>query len=301
MFDRVTLTRDLVDARGGVLGRRGLVVSVSSVLERARCGGAARPTCVPDAQLAADLCRPLADPCYQHVFRDPTIQGAVVRALNAIRLPAALLDEFRALHTSDPARYRHALTTAAVAARLFVAVVGDAPALAAMATAGLLHDIGMRHVDPGLARNDDGLEAREVMDVASHPLLGGWHLAVVLGEHPAVDAALGHHWRSGHGYPSLTRPPSRSVEVVAVASAFAALTQERAFRSAPFDARGAVDVLVAEAKRGRADGTTVRLLVHALRNGRGELRAVRFGRERIGHAPAVNRHTRIEAQGAAPG
>ena len=78
-----------------------------------------------------------------------------------------------------------------------------------------------------------------------------------------------------------------------MASAFAALTQPRAFRSAPFDARGAADVLIRDVQLGRADATAVKLLVHALRNGRGKLRDLRFGRERIGHAPAVNRHSRI--------
>jgi HD-GYP domain-containing protein (c-di-GMP phosphodiesterase class II) len=175
---------------------------------------------------------------------------------------------------------------------MFVAAVGDAPAIAEMAAAGLLHDLGMRHVPAHVARKEEALEQLELMDVASHPLLGGWHLAVALGPHPAVEAALAHHWRGGHGYPCLRRPPSRSVEVVAVASAFAALTQARAFRSAPFDARGAVDVLVGEAKRGRADGTTVRLLVHALRGSGGEMKDVRFARSR-GQAPDVNHHSEI--------
>jgi hypothetical protein len=56
----------------------------------------------------------------------------------------------------------------------------------------------------------------------------------------------------------------------------------------------AADVLILESQSGRADVEAVRLLVHALRNGKGELRALRLGRERIGHAPAVNRHTRIQ-------
>jgi hypothetical protein len=38
---------------------------------------------------------------------------------------------------------------------------------------------------------------------------------------------------------------------------------------------------------------TVRLLVHALRGAKGDVRQVRFGRERLGHAPTVNRHTDI--------
>jgi hypothetical protein len=86
--------------------------------------------------------------------------------------------------------------------------------------------------------------------------------------------------------------------VIAVASAFTALTQPRAFRSAPYDGRGAADVLIADAAAGRADPDAVRLLVHALRNGKGELRVLRFGRERLGHAPAVNRHTPIRVASA---
>src|SRR3990172_5554201 len=93
--------------------------------------------------------------------------------------------------------------------------------------------------------------------------------------------------------PRLPRPPPRAVQVVAVASAFTALTQMRAFRSEPFDARGAADVLISETARSRADLNTVRLLVHALRGARGEVGLVSFGRERLGHAPVVNRYTDI--------
>jgi hypothetical protein len=43
----------------------------------------------------------------------------------------------------------------------------------------------------------------------------------------------------------------------------------------------------------RADGNTVRLLVHALRGATGAVRDVRFGRARLGHAPHVNSHSEI--------
>ena len=93
----------------------------------------------------------------------------------------------------------------------------------------------------------------------------------------------------------MASPPSRAVEAVVVASAFAALTQPRPYRSAPFDVRGAADVLVAEATVGHADESTVRLLVHALRGGTGDPRRIRFGVVREGHAPEVNRHAPVAA------
>jgi HD-GYP domain-containing protein (c-di-GMP phosphodiesterase class II) len=293
MFDRVVLPRDLVDAHGTVLAKRGFVLSVDVVQEVAQRAPALPRVALSETPVAEDLHLPLADPAYRHMFRSSSVQAAVARALLALRLPELLFDELVGLKVSDPARYRHGLTTAAVAARMIIAAVGDAPGLPDLAAAGLLHDLGMRHLSHHLVRNGDPLDGREVMDVASHPILGGWHLAGLLGAHPAVEAALSHHWRNGHGYPSLSRAPSRAAQVVAVASAFAALTQARAFRSEPFDARGAADVLVSEAAASRADVNTVRLLVHALRGASGEVRLVRFGRERLGHAPVVNRYTAI--------
>ncbi len=293
MFERVVLPRDLVDARGTVLAKRGLVISVEAVQEMARRAPALPRRALSETSVAEDLHLPLADPPYRHIFRGSGVQAAVARALLAARLPQQLFDELASLKVSDPARYRHGLTTGAVTVRMLIAAVGDAPALPDLAAAGLLHDLGMRHLSFHLVRNGDPLDGREMMDVASHPIVGGWHLASLLGSHPAVDAAVSHHWRNGHGYPSLPQAPSRAVQVVAVASAFVALTQARAFRSEPFDARGATDVLISEATASRADLNTVRLLVHALRGASGEVRQVRFGRERLGHAPVVNRYTAI--------
>ena len=147
-------------------------------------------------------------------------------------------------------------------------------------------------------RAGEELAPGEAEAIATHTLIGALQIASVLGEHPAVEAALSHHWRRGRGYPLLPRDPSPQSEVVAVASAFVALTQPRVFRSSAYEARGAADILIREATQGRADMETVRLLVHALRGGKGDAGALRFGRERMGQAPAVNRHRWLEGQAA---
>jgi HD-GYP domain-containing protein (c-di-GMP phosphodiesterase class II) len=295
MLERLILARDLVDSRGGVLAPAGVELSAASVRQAAAAAtpGPTRP--LADTFVASDLRLPLAAPVYRHLFRAGA-QDAVARALLAAELPDALWEELRAMRANDPARYWHALATSAVSVRMLLAALGEATFIARMAAAGLLHDLGFRHVSPHLARNGDLLSPGEMEEVATHPLLGAHHVALLLGDHPAVEVALAHHWRNGTGYPRLPAPPPRSVEVVAVASSFAALTQPRAFRSAPFDARGAADVLIVDAAAGRIDAEAVRLLVHALRDGKGDLLALRFGRERIGHAPAVNRHTPIQQQ-----
>ncbi|HQR30950.1 MAG TPA: HD domain-containing protein [Anaeromyxobacteraceae bacterium] len=293
MFDRVKLRRDLADCAGRVLARAGTVISVEGIAETARTARPGSATPMADTFVADDLPDVLADPAFAWLFRSPDVRESVRRVVEAAALPQQLVEEMAAAKLLDPVRYRHALSTAVVTARLILATAGTARASPQIAAAALLHDLGMRHVPPRLLLAPDSLHGEDAVEVAQHPILGAFQLARHLGEHPAVEAALAHHWRDGQGYPDLAARPSPTTEVVAVASAFAALTHGRAYRSEPYDARGAVDVLVAEAASGHADPFAVKLLVHALRDGNGEMRGLRFARARHGVAPDVNRHTRI--------
>jgi hypothetical protein len=295
MLDRISLRHDLIDCRGETLASKGFVISPQSIAEAA---GQARPAArvaLGDTAHAGEVAAPLADPAYKHLFGEDGPRRLVERALLDIRLPEVLFEELTAVRRANPALYRHGLATSAIAARMLLCAVGDGRGVPDQAAAGLLHDLGMRHAPMKLMRNRDPLTKAEVAEVAAHPLTGAYHLARLLGSHPAVAAAHAHHWRCGQGYPRLPAPPTRSTEVVAVASAFAALTQPRPFRSDRYDARAAADVLVADARAGTADANTVKLLVHALRGGHGDLRALRFGSNRGGQVPEVNRHTPVQA------
>ncbi len=300
MFDRLTLEHDLIDCRGQVLARRGFVVSPRSIAEAAAQAVHGPRLALADTPHRAEVLAPLDEPGYQHLFAEAGVREVVARALLEVRLPEVLFEELTAVQRANPALYRHGVATAAVAVRMLLAAVGDLKGVPDMAAAALLHDLGMRHVPMRLVRNRDRLTRLEAAEIAGHPLTGAYHLARLLGHHPAVAAAQAHHWRCGQGYPSLPAAPPRSAEVVAVASAFAALTQPRPFRSDAFEVRAAADVLVAEARAGTADTNTVKLLVHALRGGRGDPRSIRFGGNRGGQVPEVNRHTQVTAPAPPP-
>jgi HD-GYP domain-containing protein (c-di-GMP phosphodiesterase class II) len=293
MFDRVKLRRDLTDCGGRVLARSGTVISVESIAE---AGASARPgsgTPVSDTFMAEDLAEVLGEPALRFLLRSVEIESAVRRVVESATLPQPLVEEMAAARLLDPVRYRHALATALVTSRLILAAAGTARASPQIAAAALLHDIGMRHVPARVVSTPDSIHGEDALEVAQHPLLGAFHLACNLGNHPAVEAALAHHWRDGQGYPDLTERPSPTTEVVAVSSAYAAMTHGRAYRSEPYGARGAADLLVAEAASGHADPFAVKLLVHALRGGEGAMNGLRFARARQGISPDVNRHTRI--------
>ena len=285
MFDRLTLREDLVDCRGAVIAPRGLVVSSQTIAEAAERAAPAPRHRLSDTPLACDLSLPFEAPALSPLLGRDGIRGPVERTLHGVELPEPLLAELSALRLDEPGLYRHALLTAATAVRVFLAAVGQARALVDLAAAALLHDLGMRRLPGPILDGRDQLTSEQVHRISTHPLLGAYQLALHLGHHPAVAAAQAHHWRCGQGYPRLSSAPSRSIEVIAVSSAFCALTEPRPYRSGTYDARGAADVLVREAAAGHADSNTVKLLVHALRGGGGDPRAVRFGGVRDGHGP----------------
>jgi len=293
MFDRVKLRRDLTDCGGKLLARAGTVVSVESIAEAAAQARPGSVTPVSDTFIADDIGDVLREPALCHLLRTEAVVSAVRGAIETAALPQPLVEEMAAAKLLDPVRYRHALSSAVVTTRLILAAAGTARASPQIAVAALLHDIGMRHVPARVVGTADSLHGEDSVEVAQHPLLGAFQLARQLGEHPAVEAALAHHWRDGQGYPDLPERPSPTTEVVGVASAYSALTQGRAYRSEPFEARGAADVLIAEAASGHADPFAVKLLVHAMRGGEGPINGLRFARARQGMSPVVNRHTRI--------
>lgn len=295
MFDRLTLLEDLVDCRGEVLARRGMVISPQAIEEAGERAPHLPRTRLSETAIAADLDLAFGNPVYTPLFGRRGAREAVERALQSIDLPEPLVDELLAARHDQPLVYRHAVLTAAVGVRVLLTAVGQGRTLTDLAAAALLHDLGMRQLSPRLLAHHDRLSVEQVHRIAAHPLLGAFHLARVLGHHPAVAAARSHHWRCGQGYPGLSGPPPRAIEVIAVASAFCALTQPRPYRSGAYDARGAVDVLVRETVTGHADANTVKLLVHALRGGTGDPRGVRFGTSRDGHGPSENGHAPVEA------
>ncbi|WP_242395136.1 HD-GYP domain-containing protein [Anaeromyxobacter oryzisoli] len=296
MFDRLTLVEDLVDCRGHVLGRKHLVISPEAIAEVGQRAPALSRRPLAETPLVADVAAPLGAPVYAPLFERPGARAEVEAVLRAAPLPDVLVEELEALRRELPVVHQHAFATAAVAVRMLLTAVGRTRTLPSLAAGALLHDLGMRHLPRRLhARGGGPLATRDGYRIAAHPLLGAFHLAAVLGSHPAVAIARCHHWRCGQGYPGLRAPPPRAVEVIAVASAFAALTHPRPYRSSAYDARGAADVLISEATARHADRGAVKLLVHALRGGEGDPREVRFGVPRDGHAPDQNRYAPLTA------
>lgn len=291
------LTRDVVAADGRVVAPKGAVVDVDYLRDvSARAPRGLRIRSLYETPLADAVLAALDAPPLEHLVAPALARGQIADALSDIRFPQEVWDELEALRREDELRFTHAVWTTLVSARMFRAVLGDAPGIPRMLGGALVHDLGMRLVAPRLRGNQDHLTRAEALALEDHPLLGALLLASVLGDAPAVHFALLHHIRSGHGYPRVqSLPPLRGLDLVAVASAYAAMVGPRAFRPAPFSPRGAIDQLLDETQTGHFDERAVRLLIFCMRGTRGALQELQPAREKTGFRPKVN-HYGLQAQ-----
>jgi hypothetical protein len=131
------------------------------------------------------------------------VRGMLLQAIEAIALPAPLAFHLTLARTTRPEVFDHGILMALMCAHLVRE--GGAPIhdMTTAAIAGLLHDLGMLHIDPALleAKRAINGEARRPLD--AHPIAGS-----VLGgrfyqtPRPIARAILEHHERlDGSGYP----------------------------------------------------------------------------------------------------
>ena len=286
------LTRDLVAADGKLVASRGEIVDLAYLKETAARAPrdprvrALHDTAVSDAVLEAFDAAPL-----QHLAGPPDARAQIADALCEVRFPDAVWEEVCALQEQDPSRFQHAVWTAVVAARLFRSALGEAPGLTRLIGGALVHDVGMRYASPKLRAKRDHLTRNDALALEDHPIVGALLLAKAMGDAPAVHFALLHHTRAGFGYPRVEgTPPLRGLDLVSVASAFAALVASRPFRQHPFNARGAADQLCDEARAGYFDQRAVRLLIHCMRGAKGSIGELKLPRTATGFRPARNHH-----------
>ena len=285
------LSRDLHAADGRIVASRGEVIDLSllkAVAAKAPKERRDRPlheTVVAEAVLEA-----FEAPALQYLVGAEQGRATVADALTEVRFPAPVWEELDALRREDGPRFQHAVWTAVVAARMFRNALGTAaPGLPRLVGGALVHDVGMRPAALRLRFKRDHLTREEAAAIEDHPMMGALILASSLGDAPAVHFALLHHRHAGVGYPRVSGiAPLRGLDLVAVASAFSALVAPRSFRAQAFNARGAIDQLLDEAKLGFFDERAVRLLVHCLRGRPGPARELELPKKATGFRPPAN-------------
>jgi HD-GYP domain-containing protein (c-di-GMP phosphodiesterase class II) len=286
------LTKDLFAADGRLVASRGSLVDlqfIKDVAARAPRGLRERP--LHETTAAESVLEAFESGALTHLVGSEECRALVADTLSEVRFPQPVWEELEALRREDGPRYQHAVWTGVIVARLFSSALGTAPGLSRLVGGALVHDIGMRHAAVRLRFKRDHLTKAEALALEDHPILGALLLASVLGDAPAVHFALLHHTRAGFGYPRLQGQPAlRGLDLMSVASAFAALVAPRSFRLQPYNPRGAVDQLLDEARAGHFDPRAVRLLIHCLRGAKGSLAEMELQHKPTGFRPPSNHH-----------
>ena len=124
-------------------------------------------------------------------------------AVAAVPLPKSVALHLTLARETRPALFEHSMLMALLCAYLAKESEASKRGVAMAAAAGLLHDLGMLHIDPGLLDSDDRLSGAQLRPVYVHPLTSSMLVdrnAVYAKE--VVRAVVEHHERlDGSGYP----------------------------------------------------------------------------------------------------
>lgn len=144
-----------------------------------------------DSALGAELVRAAGD------------ERRLLRPLDNVPLPEPVAFRLTVMREQRPALYAQTIESTLIALYLGHAAGLDLHAMGRLAAAGLLHDLGMLHIDPALLADNRPLDTVGRRHLAAHPLTA-MLIAREQGCYPGtvLDAIAQHHERlDGSGYP----------------------------------------------------------------------------------------------------
>ncbi len=153
--------------------------------------------CMAAEQILRDI------PFFARMAGDAGNGAELLDAIASIALPAAVAFQLALARDAYPELYQRSLRTALVSAWLSQALKKSRLDIGVAATAGLLHDIGMLHVDPILLKPEFGLDHAQRCELYAHSqvskaLIERHHAF----SHEILRAVEEHHeYFDGSGYP----------------------------------------------------------------------------------------------------
>jgi HD-GYP domain-containing protein (c-di-GMP phosphodiesterase class II) len=144
-----------------------------------------------------------AEPLFGAMLDEDRLRERFFEELSLVPLPKAIAFQLTLMHETQPVQWQHALRSAITAAWLVARQDGTRYEIRLLAATGLLHDLGMLHLDPVLLQPEIELSGEQRRQLVSHPLVS----ATLLERHheyprELLRAVLEHHEAmDGSGYP----------------------------------------------------------------------------------------------------
>ena len=140
---------------------------------------------------------------FSAMLEDPRLGAHFLTELELLPLPPAIAFQLTLMHETQGEQWMHALRSAVTAAWLGATQGATRYDLRMLAATGLLHDLGMLHLDPVLLKPELALRREQRRQLYSHPVIS----ATLLERHheyprEMLRAVLEHHEAmDGSGYP----------------------------------------------------------------------------------------------------
>lgn len=143
------------------------------------------------------------EPLFGAMLSDAKQRDVLLQELALVPLPPALAFQLTVVNETQPELWMHALRSALMAGWLGLRASGVRHDARMLAAAGLVHDLGLLHLDPVLLAPEEALDRDQRRQLYSHPLV----TAMLLQRHhefpkEVLTSVLEHHERlDGSGYP----------------------------------------------------------------------------------------------------
>lgn len=159
---------------------------------------------VTSASLVAELPGILAQDSWLQLMQSTIADVSIFsNILSKVPLHPSIAFKLTVMREKRPELFRHSLYLALVCIYIGIRHGLDSSKLAHLASAALLHDIGILHIDPALLEHSHTLSDAERRHLYAHPLTA-WMILKECTDYPqeVLDAVLQHHERlDGSGYP----------------------------------------------------------------------------------------------------
>ncbi|MBU1042827.1 MAG: HD domain-containing protein [Candidatus Omnitrophica bacterium] len=230
---------------------------------------------------------------YQTIFSQDNASKQIIKILNQTVLSAALLSELNSIKKLMPSTYDHILVVAALSIKICLDMNDHSFDPSRIARIGLVHDLGKSRLPVSILEKDSPLSDEEFKVIQEHPMIEYLLISHYLNNPKSFIALAGfsHHERlDGSGYPRGIKQLDNYIQTIIPCDIFDALTSHRPYRNEPFTVRAALDLLLAESRKGRVNKKFVKCLISYVRKDKPHYKQVRISEENRDAPPRINHY-----------